>query len=411
MSLLRRAASNARELRYISYGQGDPYAIPNNGSLANYANSGVPVDTNTSMSLAAVWTSVRIISTVIASMPVYTCKMDGRREIRVADHPLVSNPFGSDSGDPISRQVGLEQVMGSMLLRGNSINLVANVDRAGSPTQLVPVSPDYVRIDRDNQSGAKVVTIGGKQVPLDQIVHIMGQSLPGQVQGMSPISYLRQTIGLGIATEEFGARFFGQGAQMSGIITMDGDLDPDAAKQLKERFSTRHAGLRNAHSVGVLTGGAKWQAISVAPEDAQFLATRQFNAAQVFSIYGIPPHLAGNVQDVSTSWGSGIEQQNMAFLTYTLRPWITRLEEAFTNMLPSGLFMRFDTDDLLRTDSQTRARFYNAGRQGGWMLIDQIREREGWDPIPGGDDPFAPLNSAHNGQNDQTTVDANQGKE
>ena len=170
MSLLRRAASNARELRYISYGQGDPYAIPNNGSLANYANSGVPVDTNTSMSLAAVWTCVRIISTVISSMPMYTARVDGDRLVRVKDHPLVENPFGSVTGVPLSRQTGLEQMLGSMLLRGNSINLIANVDRGGSPTQLVPVSPDFVRIDRDNQTGEKVITIAGKRGPLDELV-------------------------------------------------------------------------------------------------------------------------------------------------------------------------------------------------------------------------------------------------
>lgn len=411
MSLLRRAASNARELRYISYGQGDPYAIPNNGSLANYANSGVPVDSNTSMSLAAVWTCVRIISTVISSMPVYTARLDGNRFVRVPDHALIENPFGSVDGVPLSRQTGLEQMMGSMLLRGNSINLVADVDRSGAPTQLVPVSPDFVRIDRDNQTGEKIITIAGQQVPLDSVVHVLGMSLPGQIQGMSPISYLRQTIGLGIATEEFGSRFFGQGATMSGVIELDGDLDPDAARQLKERFQSRHAGLRNSHSIGVLTGGAKFRPITVAPNDAQFLESRQFNTAQIGMIFGVPPHLMGNVQDVSSSWGSGIETQNMAFLTYTLRPWITRLEEAFTNLLPKGLYCRFETKDLLRTDSQGRARFYNAGRTGSWLTVNEIRADENLPPVDGGDDISMPLNSAHNGQNDQTDVEANQVKE
>lgn len=413
MSLLRRAASNARELRYIGYGQGDPYGIPSNGSLLNYSASGVPVDADTAQGLAGWWASTRILSSAVSSMPLTTCvKVSANRFKQVEQHPFVENPFGDDFGYPLTRQDGLDQVMMSLLGRGNSLNKVIARDKQGLPLQLLPFNPDVARIQRDPNTGAKTLTIGGEKQNLDDYKHIMGMSMPGMVVGMSPVAYLRQTIGLGLATEEYGARFFSKGSTMTGVIELDGDLDPDAARQLKERFQARHAGLTNAHSVGVLTGGAHFKPISITPEDAQFLESRKFSVATIGSlIFGIPPHLLGNVADVSAAWGSGIEPQNMAFLSYTLRPWLSRIENALTHCLPRGLYARFDTDELLRTDSQSRARFYNAARTGAWMTTNEIRAGEGLDPIDGGDDIAMPLNSAHNGQNDQTDINANQGKE
>lgn len=412
MSLLKRAASNARELRYIAYGQGDPYGIPSNGSLLNYSATGLPVDANTAQGLAAWWACTRILSTLIGSMPIHTYATTRNGKLTQTDqHPFIDNPFGDMTGTPVSRQDGFEQVMMSLLGRGNAISYISERDRLGYPTQMMVVNPDVARIQPDPGTGAKTLLIGGQKQDLHDFVHIMGVSMPGMYVGMSPVAYLRQTIGIGLATEEFAARFYGKGATMSGVIELDGDLDPDAARQLKERFQARHAGLTNAHSIGVLTGGAKFRPLSISPDDAQFIETRRMTIAEVGMIFGVPPHLLGNVQDVSAAWGMGIEPQNMAFLTYTLRPWLTRLETALSNCLPLGLVARFDTEDLLRTDSTARSRYYNAGRQGGWLMTNEIRDREGLPPVDGGDDPFAPLNSAHNGQNDQTDVNANQPKE
>lgn len=412
MSLIRRAASNARELRYIAYGQGDPYGIPSNGSLLNYSATGLPVDAQTAQGLAAWWAATRIISTVVGSMPICTYTKTRNGKLKQTDqHPFVENPFGDEYGNPVSRQDGVEQMMMSLLGRGNNVNHVTDRDRYGFPKQLMVINPDVVRIQPDPGTGAKTLIIGGVKQDLADFVHVMGLSMPGMYVGMSPVAYLRQTIGIGLATEEFAARFYGKGATMSGVIELEGDLDPDAARQLKERFQARHAGLTNAHSIGVLTGGATFKPLSISPDDAQFIETRKFTAAEIAMIFGIPPHLLGNVMDVSSAWGTGIEPQNMAFLQYTLRPWLTRLENAFSNCLPVGLVARFDTDDLLRTDSQARARFYNAARTAAWMTTNEIRDRENLDPIEGGDDIALPLNSAHNGQNDQTDVNANQVKE
>ena len=410
MSIIRRAASSARELRSVTYGQGDPYAIPSNGSLANYSAAGVVVDKQTAMAHAAVYASVRVISSLIGSTPINTCRQEGARLRPIEQHALIDNPFGNALGAPTERQVGIEQVLVSQLLRGNSYNLVTETDRRGTPTQLLPLDPDQVRVDLTD-GGGKRFWIGGKVVPTDQVVHIPGMSMPGSVVGMSPVAYLRQTIGLGLATEEFGARFFGSGAHMSGVISMEGDLDPDAARQLKQRFEARHSGLRNSHSVGVLTGGAKWTPMSATPNDSQYIDSMRFSVAQIGMIFGVPPHLLGNTQDVSAAWGMGVEPQTMAFLTYTLRAWYTRIENALSNLLPEGMVARFDTQDLLRTNSSERFRLYSAARVAGLMTTNEIRDLEGMPPIAGGDDIAQPLNSAHNGQNDQTDVNANQAKD
>jgi len=395
MSILRRATS--KEARSMAYGQGDPYAIPSNGSLASYSSSGVSIDKQSAMSSAAVFASVRILASIVASTPLHTVRVDeAGRARRTAQHSLIENPFGNSSGTPIDRQIGLEQMMVSKLLRGNSFNIVGATDRKGTPTQLIPIDPDVVRVDQTADQG-KRFWVAGKVVPNMDIVHIPGLSMPGSLIGMSPVAYFRQTIGLGLAIEEFGSRFFGSGATMSGIIELDGDLDPDSARQLKERFESRHSGLRKSHSVGVLTGGAKFRPISVAPNEAQFIESMQFNVSQIAMIFGVPPHLLGNTQDVSAAWGAGVEPQNRAFLTYTLRAWYTRIENALSNLLPDGLQARFDTQDLLRTDAVARSHLYSSARVAGWMTTDEIRDIEGMDPIDGGDRIDQPLNSAHNG--------------
>jgi HK97 family phage portal protein len=410
MSLIKRAVNSGREVRYTTYGQSDPYAIPSNGSLANYSSTGLPVDTNTAMGLAAVWTCVRILSTTIGSLAIDGFNKSGRQIHMMDENPsLVENPFGNEYGDPISRQVGIEQIMVSLLLRGNSFNYVAARDGLGFPTQLVPLNPDVVKVDRNNETGETTFAVGGRKIDRRDLLHIPGMSLPGQNVGMSPIAYLRQTIGLGLAADEYGARFYSNGANMSGIIEVASDLDPDAARQLKERFSSRNTGIRNAHNIGVLTGGAKFTSMGMKQSDMQFIQTREFNAAQIGAIFGVPPHLMGNVGDVSTSWGASPEQQGLSFLTYTLRPWLTRIEEALTNALPKGQTVRFNTDDILRTDAKGRSAIYASARTAGWITVNEIRAKENLPPVDGGDVLDTPLNSAHNGKNDGTDIAEPQG--
>ena len=391
MSFIRRAVERRA---YAPSGSGDPWAIPTNGSLSAVTSSGVPVTDETAMQLLSVAASVRLLSDAVAGLPFDAVKADGpiRRTLEPPP-PIIADPFGgaNDSRYP-TRRLGMSQLMVSLLLRGNGYALVLSRDRLNRPTRLRVIHPDRVKCDFDNH-GMRVYTIDRQPVDSDDVLHLMGMAYPEAPTGISVISYARNAIGLGLAAEEFGSRFFGSGAHMSGIVSIAGDLDRERARELKESFTASHGGLRNSHTVGVLTGGAKWTPISVTPEDAQFLGTRAAQALDIAMLFGIPPHMLGQV-DKTTSWGTGIEQQNLGFLGYTLSPWLGRFEDAWSAMLPKPQTAKFNVDGMLRTDAAGRYAVYTAARSTGILTQNEIRALENYAPVPGGDEIAVPLNSS-----------------
>lgn len=396
MSFIRRAVEGIRT-RSIT-GQGDPWAIPSNGSLSAYSSAGVPVDDTSALSMLAVTACVRILSETVSGLPFDAVRSQGALRRPIEPTPaLVEDPFGGAdaiNGYGFTRKIGILQIMVSLLLRGNAYVNIAAVDKNGIPSLLQVLSPDAVQVDVDSDTGQRVYTVNRKPFPAIRMVHIPGLTLPGQPVGVSLLQYAKRTIGLGIAAEEFGSMFFGSGAHMSGVISVPGDLTIDKARVLKESFESKHGGMRHAHSVGVLTGGAQWTPISVHPEDAQFIETRKLQTLDIAMLFGVPPHMLGQV-DRTTSWGSGIEEQTLGFLKYTLHGWVQRIEDAWSAMLPTGTKARFNLDGLLRTDTATRYAAYQAARTAAFMTPNEIRALENLDPIDGGDDLFAPLNSAH----------------
>jgi HK97 family phage portal protein len=200
---------------------------------------------------------------------------------------------------------------------------------------------------------------------------------------MSPIEASKEAIALGLATEEFGSRFFGQGATMSGIIKTPGKLDAEGAEIIRRTFQQEHQGNRKAHLPGVLTAGADWQPITIPPDQAQFLETRRFQAEEVARIYRVPLHLIQHL-DKSTSWGTGIEEQNAGFATHTLRPWIARLEIAFSELMPGPQMVKFNLDDLLRAKTLDRYNAYAIALSNGILNKDEVREKEDMPPLPDG---------------------------
>ncbi len=402
MTILRRALTRARDQRvFLPSGAGDPWAIPSNGSLAAYTSAGVPVTEDTAMQLGAVWGCVRILSTALAGLPLDAVRMmdvDGVQVRKTLEPPplLISDPFGGANNLRYpSRRKGLAQMMVSLLLRGNAFALITARDYLLRPVRMQVLHPDRVAVDIGDDGG-KIFEVNRKPVPPEDMVHLIGMSMPESPTGMSVISALREAIGLGLAAQEFGARFFGRGSHMSGIVEVPGDLDNDKARQLKERMESRHAGLSNSHTLGVLTGGATFKPISVTPEDAQFLGTRAAQNLDMAMVFGVPPHMLGQV-DRTTSWGTGIEQQSLGFLRYTLSDWTGGFEDAWSAMLPRPQVARFNLDALLRTDTAGRFAVYTQARNAALLTIDEIRAKEDMPPLPdgAGADPFAPLNSAH----------------
>lgn len=391
MSLIRRAVRGA-----FPATTGDPWSIPTNGSLAAYTAAGVPVTEETALQLGVVYACVRILSDAVSCLPLQAVKLDGETRRVITSPQIIADPFGGESNPtlPTIRE-GISALMVSALLRGNGFCLITDRERRfGRPSRLVGLHPDTVQVDV--KDGARTYKVN--RVPVDpaDMIHIPGMRMPGDPVGLSVLTYARQSIGLSLAAEEFGARFFGSGAHLSGLIEIPGDLDKDKARGVKENFEASHSGLRHAHMIGVLTGGAKFTPVSVSPEDAQFLGTRAAQNLDLAMWYGIPPHMLGQV-DRTTSWGKGIEEQTLGFLKFTLHAWIKRVEDAFSSMLPQPQVARLNLDALLRPDTTARFNSYLVARTASILTPDEIRAKENCGPLPNGQgtDAFAPLNSAH----------------
>ncbi|SFF11571.1 phage portal protein, HK97 family [Actinacidiphila alni] len=391
MSLTRRAAERRTVKEF-----GDS-SIPTNGQLAHLTASGVPVNDQTAMKLIAVYASVRILANTLAGLPMRSMVMrDGVQVPLPQQPPIIVDPFGgATSAAWPTRRDGAKQLVVSAALRGNGYAIVTARDWLFRPARVAVCHPDTVKVDSDKELG-RTYKVNNVTVDTVDMVHLMGMSMPGAITGMSPIAYARQAIGLGLAAEQFGAGFFGDGAHLTGVITVEGDLTVGQAREMKAAWEASHSGLKNAHAAGILSGGAKWTPITVPPEDAQFLGTRAAANLDMAMLYGIPPHMLGQV-DRTTSWGTGIEQQSIGFLAYTMDDWLQMFEDAWTGMLPRGQTAVLDTTRLQRTDTAGRYASYVQARTAGLLTQNEARARENLPPVDGGDDINAPLNSAHAG--------------
>ena len=385
MSLLARGIPSSA----TSNRDGDPWVIPapqNAGMGRN--TSGVTVSPKSSLSHTAVWAAVRILTNTVAGLPLHAI-VAGKRLPAEQTPPIIANPFVG-----FSRRDGIAQIVTSLLMTGNAFcRVVLRDPLTNLPTALQIIAPERVMVRADTD-GSLLYTVDGVKVNAADIVHRTGMVWPGERVGLSVISYCARTVGLGIAAEEFGARFFSQGIAMPGVIESAGALSKEDATAMKESFTSAHAGLQNSHVVGVLFGGATYNKIGITPDEAQFLATRGESKLDIAMMFGIPPHMIGQV-DKTSSWGTGIEEQTLGFLKYTVKYWTDTLADFFATLAPAAVDAAFDFDDLLKADTSARYTAYGAARLNGFLTTNEIRAKEGMSALPGGDDLGQPLNSAH----------------
>lgn len=382
MSLLR----SLFESRSISFqdvwGAGGPWVS------GGPTHAGVPVGQDQALRLVAVNACVSLISESGAGLPLGAFVHDA--EVR---RPVPNQPGWLDApNDEDTRFEFIDAVFTSLLMDGNAY-VEVQVDGMGEPQvvaaldprSVVPFrGPDRVKVfEVTLESGVRVVAPAWSRRSTGGVLHIKGHRQPGALKGASPIERARQAIGLGLVTEEFGARFFGQGSHAGGVIEVDGPLNPDVVDRLKAGWEQHHSGPGKAHRPGVLTDGAKWKQMTIAPEHAQFLETRKFQVSEIARLFRVPPHMIGDVEK-STSWGTGIEQQGIGFVTYTLRSHLERVEQRLSQLLPPGEFVKFNVNGLLRGDAKTRFEAYAVGRQWGWLNVDDIRRMEDQPPLPNG---------------------------
>jgi len=353
------------------------------------------VSERSAMQVAAVYACVRVLAEAVAQLPLHLYRYTGEgSKEKAADHPLYF--LLHDEPNPeMSSFVFRETLMTHILLWGNAYAQIIRNGK-GEMVALYPLMPNRMRVDRDEHGRLYYeYTLSDDDAPQikktilkpSEVLHIPGLGYDGLV-GYSPIAVAKNAVGLTIATEEYGAKFFANGATPGGILEYPGTVkDPD---KVREAWNKGFGGSGNSNKVAVLEEGMKYTPISINPDEAQFLDTRKFQIDEIARIFRVPPHLIG---DLEHSTFSNIEQQSLEFVTYSLQPWLVRWEQGIHRVLLNenerkDYFVKFNVDGLLRGDYQSRMNGYATARQNGWMSANDIRELENLDRIPekdGGD--------------------------
>lgn len=340
--------------------------------------SGKVVNERTAMQTSAVYACVRILAESVAGLPlhVYERTANGSKSTKPS-HPLY-RLLHDEPNREMTSFVFRETLMSHLLLWGNAYAQIIR-DGRGFPIALYPLLPDRMAVDR-NESGELVYTYqsdrGQVKLRRENVLHIPGLGFDGLI-GYSPIAMAKNAVGLALATEDYGATFFANGANPGGVLEHPGVIKPEQADRLRESWQSQFGGA-NAHKVAVLEEGLKFHQMSIPPEQAQFLETRKFQINEIARIFRVPPHMVG---DLEKSSFSNIEQQSLEFVKYTLDPWVVRWEQSLQQalLLPSEkatIFIKFNLDGLLRGDYQSRMQGYSTGIQNGFMSVNDVRGLE-----------------------------------
>ena len=355
------------------------------------STSGKRVNERSAMQMTAVYSCVRILSEAVAGLPLHLYQYtDKSSKEKAVDNPLYFL-LHDEPNTEMTSFVFRETLMTHLLLWGNAYSQIIRNGK-GEAVGLYPLMPDRMTVGRDEKGrlyyeymvsndDAKTLKDGMVRLSPYDVLHIPGLGFDGLV-GYSPIAMAKNAIGLAIAAEEYGSKFYANGATPSGILEYPGTVkEPD---KVRESWNAGFGGSSNAHKIAVLEEGMKYTPISISPNEAQFLETRKFQINEIARIFRVPPHMVG---DLEKSSFSNIEQQSLEFVKYTLEPWLVRWEQAMQRSLipqddKSKYFIKFNVDGLLRGDYQSRMQGYATARQNGWMSANDIRELENLDRIP-----------------------------
>lgn len=364
-------------------------AVDIDGSLGSGA--GISVSEESAMRTSAVFACVKVLSETVASLPLFLYKTEKNKKLKAQDHPLYE-VLHDLANEEMTSMNFREAIMTSLLLYGNGYARIIR-DKSGHVVSLWFLKPQYMTVERDRVTKRIKYTYSDEQSGIlvykpEQIFHVVGLSYDG-IKGISPIDQAREAVGLALATEEFGSKFFSNGARPGGVLEHPGTLkDPE---KIRQSWNKVYKGTKNSHKVAVLEEGMKYKEIGIPPEQAQFLETRKYQLNEICRIFRVPPHLIG---DLERSTFSNIEHQSIEFVTHTIRPWLVRWEQAIYKCLLNATerklyFAKFNVDGLLRGDFANRMKGYATARQNGWMSINDIRKLEDMNPISieqGGDD-------------------------
>tara|TARA_R100001163_G_scaffold1123_2_gene1666 strand:- start:2606 stop:3787 length:1182 start_codon:yes stop_codon:yes gene_type:complete len=348
-------------------------------------------DTDKALTLTAVWCAIRLLAESVSSLPisVYTKQKNGDKleDTKSPIYKLVKYKPNYYQ----SKITFFEFIMLSICTDGNGYAQIVR-NNSGTPVQLLCIDPEKVTIVVNNNELFYQVD-DGRVLDSDDVLHFKTITDDG-IDGLSPIDQCAKALKWSESLEEFGSTFFSNGAKPSSILQTDRALSDTALQRLKSSFNNNYGNLKNSNSTIVLEEGLSFKPISISPEQAQFLSSRQFSIEEVARIFNVPPHL---LKDLSKSSFNNIEMQNQEFLTFTLMPYITRLEEEMnlklfrTNEI-GKTFVEFNVNGLLRGDVKSRTEAYKTAITNGYMSINEVRQKENLNSIEGGDKHFMQMN-------------------
>jgi len=359
------------------------------GDLTSFeTQSGSFIDYTTALQINSVWACVSLISDTISALPVDTyIRRDG------IAYPYRPRPAWVSRPDAMINSVSFwQQAMISLLLDGNAFIRIFRDPITGQILSMMVLNPIKVTVTRRANGTKRYTYTGedGKDLSSDDMLHITGSILmPGEIRGKSTVDSLKENLGLSMSLESFAARFFGQGTTQNGIIEYPGALTAEQAENLSKSFDRMHKGYRKAHKTGILSGGATFKPTMVANDQAQMLDSRRLAVEDVARIFRVPTDMIG-LNNGGQSYNS-VEMKMISFVTHTLRPWLAKLEDAFSALLPDTAYLAFSTDDLLRGDYATRIEGYAKMLQNGVLSTNEVRRKENMRPIDGGDVVRVPL--------------------
>lgn len=357
---LFRSAPEKRAITYVPWNTG--------GSLP------AVVDQDRALSLVPVFAAVRLLASAVSTLPLKPYRRLGDERVPMSSLPALFDALATD-GELVP---WLHRVMTSLALRGNAYGLITSRDGFGFPTRIEWLSPSDVFVDDYRSTIRPVWFWKGREVPREDILHIPWFTIPGKVQGLSPIAAYARAINAGINAVDYGSTWFESGGFPTGKFkNAEQVITQKQADVMRARLASS---MRNREP---LVYGRDWdyEPVSVPPEEAQFVDTLRMTVSQIASVYGIPPEMIGGETGASMTYAN-VEQQQINFVMFTLRPWLVVLEHAFSAILPDRQYVRFNADALVRADLATRWQTYQIAAEIGAKSVDDIRRLEDEPPLP-----------------------------
>jgi len=333
---------------------------------------GGAVTMDNALRVSAVWACVRLVADTVSMMPLHAFTMKAGVRVPIPDPPLLVNP-SADATTP----EWVYMIVASLMLRGNAYGRIVRRDAQQYPVQIELASPDQVRVRKPDGAAQLVYTINGVEVPdPNDVMHVRAYRMPGSSMGLSPIQYAATVINREQAIQQFSLGYFNDAPHPQAVITSESPINDEQARTIKERILSRIIGREPL----VLGAGATYQTLSVSPEESQFLATQKLGVAEIARIFGVPPEMIAAEAGNSMTYAN-IQSKGIDFLTYSIQPWLSKIEAAISQLMPGGKHVRFDPSVLLRTDLMTQLTATAIGIASKQMTPDEARAMADMPPL------------------------------